>query len=170
MDAWGKVTGTTAFPGDLNPPNVAAMKVLFAGRPHAIVRRIDTSAAEALPGVLAVLTARDVPVNEYGLILPDQPVLCGPGSSRPYADRVRFVGDQVALVIAETEALAAEGTRRIALAQRRLFTLVAKHRVSFLKIQNTVYVKYRCPANSRPVFVRNIRSIICRFLSRGRVA
>ncbi len=114
MDAWGKVTGTTAYPGDLNPPNVAAMKVLFAGRPHAIVRRIDTSAAEALPGVLAVLTARDVPVNEYGLILRDQPVLCGPGSSKPYADRVRFVGDQVALVIAETEALAAEGTRRIA--------------------------------------------------------
>jgi CO/xanthine dehydrogenase Mo-binding subunit len=114
LDARGKVTGATAYPGDLNPPDVAAMKILFAGRPHAIVRRIDTSAAEALPGVLAVLTARDVPANEYGLIMPDQPVLCGPGSSKPYADRVRFVGDQVALVIAETEAIAAEGVRRIA--------------------------------------------------------
>jgi CO/xanthine dehydrogenase Mo-binding subunit len=114
IDARGKVTGTTAYPGDLNPPGVAAMKILFAGRPHAIVRRIDTAAAEALPGVLAVLTARDVPVNEYGLIMPDQPVLCGPGSSKPYADRVRFVGDQVALVIAETEAIAAEGVRHIA--------------------------------------------------------
>jgi CO/xanthine dehydrogenase Mo-binding subunit len=106
--------GTTAYPGDLNPPNVASMKILFAGRPHAIVRRIDTADAESLPGVLAVLTAKDVPANEYGLIMPDQPVLCGPGSSNPHAERVRFVGDQVALVIAETEALAAEGARRIA--------------------------------------------------------
>jgi CO/xanthine dehydrogenase Mo-binding subunit len=54
-----------------------------------------------------------VPVNEYGLILPDQPVLCGPGSAKPYADRVRFVGDQVALVVAENEALAAAAVRRI---------------------------------------------------------
>ena len=90
------------------------MKILFAGRPHALIRRIDTSAAVQLPGVLAVFTARDVPVNEYGLILPDQPVLCGPGSDRPQADRVRFVGDQVAVVVAETEAIAAEGVRRIA--------------------------------------------------------
>jgi CO/xanthine dehydrogenase Mo-binding subunit len=58
------------------------------------------------PGVLAVLTAKDVPNNEYGLIYPDQPVLCGPWSNKPYADRVRFVGDQVALVIAETEEIA----------------------------------------------------------------
>ncbi len=65
---------------------------------------IDTSPGEALAGVLAVFTAKDVPVNEYGLIMPDQPVLCGPGSSKPYADRVRFVGDQVALVVAESEA------------------------------------------------------------------
>jgi len=114
VDAHAKVTGTAAYPGDLNPPDAAAMKILFAGRPHAIVRRIHTAAAEALPGVLAVLTARDVPVNEYGLILPDQPVLCGPGSSKPGADRVRFVGDQVALVVGETEAVAAEGVRRIA--------------------------------------------------------
>jgi len=85
------------------------MKVLFAGRPHAIIRRIDTSQAEAVPGVLAVFTARDVPVNEYGLILPDQPVLCGPGSSKPFADRVRFVGDQVALVVAESEEIARRG-------------------------------------------------------------
>jgi CO/xanthine dehydrogenase Mo-binding subunit len=113
VDARAKVTGTASYPGDLNPPDAAAMKILFAGRPHAIVRRIETAAAEALPGVLAVLTARDVPVNEYGLLLPDQPVLCGPGSSKLHADRVRFVGDQVALVVAETEAIAAEGVRRI---------------------------------------------------------
>ena len=73
--------------------------------------RIDTAQAEALPGVLAVFTAKDVPVNEYGLDHADQPVLCGPGSSKPYADRVRFVGDQVALVVAESEQIAAAGAR-----------------------------------------------------------
>ena len=107
IDAIGKVTGNTLYPGDINLPNQAAMKILFAGRPHAIIRSIDTSRAEALDGVLAVFTAKDVPVNEYGLGIYDQPVLCGPGSTKPYADRVRFIGDQVALVVAETEEIAA---------------------------------------------------------------
>ena len=106
IDSVGKVTGETLFPGDINFPNQLYMKILFAGRPHAIVRSVDTSAAENLGGVLAVLTAKDVPVNEYGLGVNDQPVLCGPGSSIPHKDRVRFVGDQVAVVIAETEAIA----------------------------------------------------------------
>ncbi len=104
IDAQGKVTGQTLYPGDINLPDQAYMKILFANRPHAVVRSIDTSKAEALGGVIAVFTARDVPVNEYGLGVPDQPVLCGPGSSKPYTDRVRFVGDQVALVVAESEA------------------------------------------------------------------
>src|SRR4030042_5980007 len=107
IDALAKVTGQALFPGDINLPGQAHMKILFAHRPHAIIKRIDTSRAEALDGVLAVLTARDVPVNEYGLIMPDQPVLCGPGSSKPYAERVRFIGDQGALVVAETEEIAA---------------------------------------------------------------
>jgi CO/xanthine dehydrogenase Mo-binding subunit len=109
VDARAKVTGEALYPGDIDLPNQAYMKILFANRPHAIVKAIDTSAAEALPGVLAVFTARDIPVNEYGLIINDQPVLCGPGSSKPYADRVRFVGDQVALVVAESEEIAARG-------------------------------------------------------------
>lgn len=108
LDAVGKVTGQTLFPGDINLPNQAYMKILFAQRPHAIIRRIDTSKAEALEGVIAIFTAKDVPNNEYGLIMPDQPVLCGPGSNKPFADRVRFIGDQVALVIAETEEIAAK--------------------------------------------------------------
>jgi len=113
IDALGKVTGETLFPGDIYPPNALAMKILFAGRPHAIVRRLDTSRAESSPGVVAVFTARDVPVNEYGLIMPDQPVLCGPGSAKPFADRVRFVGDQLALVVAEDEAAAARALGEI---------------------------------------------------------
>lgn len=108
VDAIGKVTGETLYPGDINMPNQAYMKILFANRPHAIIKKLDTSKAEQYPGVLAVFTAKDVPNNEYGLIMPDQPVLCGPGSTKPFAERVRFVGDQVALVIAETEQIAAE--------------------------------------------------------------
>lgn len=107
IDAVGKVTGQTLYPGDIDLPNQAMMKILFADRPHSIIKRIDTSKAEALEGVIAVFTAKDVPVNEYGLIMPDQPVLCGPGSSKPFADRVRFVGDQVAVVVAESEEIAA---------------------------------------------------------------
>jgi len=109
VDAIAKVTGKALYPGDINLPNQAYMKILFANRPHAIIKTIETSKAEELEGVLAVFTAKDVPVNEYGLIMQDQPVLCGPGSSKPYADRVRFVGDQVAIVIAESEEIAAKG-------------------------------------------------------------
>ena len=113
IDATGKVTGETLYPGDINMSNQAYMKILFANRPHAIIHRIDTLQAETLPGVIAVFTAKDVPVNEYGLIMPDQPVLCGPGSSKPFAERVRFIGDQVAVVIAETEEIAAQARELI---------------------------------------------------------
>ena len=102
-DARAKVTGEAKYPGDLVMENMLHAKILFAGRPHARVLGIDTSKAEVLPGVIAIFTAKDVPVNEYGLQTPDQPVLCGPNSSKPGADIVRFVGDQVALIVAETE-------------------------------------------------------------------
>ncbi len=107
VDAYDKVTGQSLFPGDLVRPDMLHMKILFAGRPHAQMRSIDTSKAEACPGVAAVFTAADVPVNEYGLLNADQPALVGIGSRKPGADVARFVGDQVALVVAETEDLAA---------------------------------------------------------------
>jgi CO/xanthine dehydrogenase Mo-binding subunit len=108
VDARAKVTGEALYPGDLAMPGMLYAKILFAGRPHARILSIDTREAEALAGVVAVFTARDVPVNEHGLQTPDQPVLCGPGSSKPGADVVRWVGDQVALVVAETETIAAQ--------------------------------------------------------------
>lgn len=113
VDAHGKVTGETDFPGDIDRPDQLFLQVLFSEHAHAIIRGIDTSDAESLPGVIAVLTAEDVPVNEYGLIMPDQPVLCGPGSSKAYADRVRFVGDQVAVVVAESESIARAAAKKI---------------------------------------------------------
>ena len=106
IDALEKVTGKAEYSGDLNRPDQLQMKILFAGRPHAIVRSIQTQQALAQDGVVLVLTAADVPVNEYGLQIPDQPVLCGPGSDIPLADRVRFVGDQIAAVVAESEEIA----------------------------------------------------------------
>ncbi len=120
IDAKGKVTGETLYSGDISMPGMLHMKILFAGRPHARVLGIDTSAAEKFPGVAGVFTAKDVPVNEYGLQINDQPVLCGPaptpGPSPATQERgaiVRFVGDQVAVVVAETEQIAAEALKLI---------------------------------------------------------
>jgi CO/xanthine dehydrogenase Mo-binding subunit len=94
-DAVDKVTGQALFPGDLSAEGMLHSTVLFSDRPHARIVSIDTSEAEKLPGVVAVLTHQDVPVNEYGLIYKDQPALNG--------DKVRSVFDRVALVIAETQ-------------------------------------------------------------------
>lgn len=95
IDARAKVTGDAAYPGDINMPGQLWMKVLFARRPHARLKRLDVSKAQAVPGVVYVFTARDVPVNEFGLGSKDAPVLV--------ADEVRWVGEKVALVVAETE-------------------------------------------------------------------
>jgi CO/xanthine dehydrogenase Mo-binding subunit len=94
-DAWGKVTGAANYPGDLVRPDMLRLRCVFADRPHARIKSIDTSAALAYPGVVDVLTASDVPYNAFGLIDADQPVLCG--------SVVRFVGDRVALVVAHTQ-------------------------------------------------------------------
>jgi CO/xanthine dehydrogenase Mo-binding subunit len=121
VDARGKVTGETPYSGDLTMPNMLHMKLLFAGRPHARIKSMDTRQAEAASGVAAVYTAKDVPVNEYGLQWQDQPVLCGPltppkgRGSKPGADVVRFIGDQVAAVVARTEAEAAAAVKLIRL-------------------------------------------------------
>ena len=107
-DARGKVTGETDYPGDIDRAGQLWMKLRFSDRAHARVREIDTRATSALPGVHAVFTAADVPVNEYGLVIKDQPVLCGPGSGIAGADIVRSYMDCVAVVIAEDEAIATE--------------------------------------------------------------
>ncbi len=104
-DAPGKVTGATRYPADLIKPGMYHLQVVFAGRPHARILAIDTSEALSLPGVIAVLTAADVPHNAYGLIDEDQPVLC--------EDVVRFEGDKVALVVAEHKEAASMGVRGV---------------------------------------------------------
>jgi CO/xanthine dehydrogenase Mo-binding subunit len=115
VDAIGKVTGETQYPGDINLDGQLWMKLRFSDRPHARVLEIDTTSASALLGVVGIFTAKDVPQNEYGLVLKDQPVLCGPGSKSavPDADVVRCYADCVAVVVAETEALAAQAAKLI---------------------------------------------------------
>ena len=113
IDAPGKVTGQSPYPGDLNIDGQLWMKLRFSDRAHARVVAIDTRKAEAQPGVVGIFTAKDVPVNEYGLVTKDQPVLCGPGSSIPGTDIVRCYADCLAIVVAETEAIAAQAVKLI---------------------------------------------------------
>ncbi len=84
------------------------MKILFAGRPHAIVRAHRHRGPRPFRACWPSSPPTTFPSMSTVWIMPDQPVLCGPGSGKPFADRVRFVGDQVALVVAETEQIAAE--------------------------------------------------------------
>ena len=72
IDARAKVTGEAQYPGDIDLPGQLWMKVLFAQRPYAHIKKIDTGRAEQAPGVVAILTAKDVPVNEYGLGILDR--------------------------------------------------------------------------------------------------
>ena len=100
-DALGKVTGAAKYPADLVRDEHLRLKVVFALRAHARIVAIDDSDALAVPGVVAVLTAKDVPYNRYGLVRSDQPLLCD--------DVVRFHGDRVALVVGETQEAADTG-------------------------------------------------------------
>lgn len=113
IDAHAKVSGIAKYPGDFEFADQLIMKVLFSGKVHARILSIDTSEAEALDGVVMILTAKDVPVNEFGLSAFDHPVLSGPGSEKEGSDIVRFEGDQVALVIAETEEIAEKARKLI---------------------------------------------------------
>lgn len=113
IDARGKVTGQTPYPGDINMVGQLYGKIRYSDRAHARVLRVNTAPALALPGVIAVFTAQDVPVNEYGLVIKDQPVICGPGGNKPGSDIVRCYMDYVAFVVAETEALAAKAAQLI---------------------------------------------------------
>ena len=98
-DGADKVTGTVKYLTDLTMPGMLHGKVLRSKYPHAWVLSIDVSKAKRVPGVRAVLTSDDVPgMNLFGIAFPHQPVLC--------SDRVRYVGDALAAVAADTEVLA----------------------------------------------------------------
>jgi selenium-dependent xanthine dehydrogenase len=100
-DAVAKVTGTAKFADDYRLPGMLFGATLRAAYPHARILSIETSKARALPGVHAVLTHADVPGrNRHGLVFHDWPVLCD--------DKVRYLGDAVAIVAADTPEIARE--------------------------------------------------------------
>ncbi len=118
IDALAKVTGAAQYPADRFPPNALQAVVVFSDQVHARMVSMDTSAAEASEGVVGVFAAADVPVNEYGLTMFDQPVLVGVGGtdrSAVPADVSRWEADQVAIVVAETESQARHAASLIAI-------------------------------------------------------
>ncbi len=108
-----KSTGETQYSGDLSPPGMLHMKMLFAGRPHARVLSIETDKAEALPGVVAVLHSQGCAGQRIRPAEEGPARAVRPGSwtdGKPGTDIVRFEGDQVAVVVAETETHRGRGT------------------------------------------------------------
>lgn len=100
-----KVTGQARYTGDHYPDGVLHVACLASPVPHALVTRIDSSAARELPGVRAVLTGADIGDVRFGRHLRDLPVLA--------TDRVRFIGQRVAAVAADTREAAEEAVRLI---------------------------------------------------------
>ncbi len=116
FDAEGKVTGAARYPADHVPTDALHAKVVFSNQPHARMLSLDITGAEAVDGVLFVLTAADVPVNEYGLTMFDQPVMVGlndTGRTGVASDVSRWEADKIAVVVAETVEAAAAGAAAI---------------------------------------------------------
>lgn len=100
--AMAKACGTAHFTADIHFPDAAEIAVVRSPHMHAEIQKIDCSKAEAMPGVIGTLTAKDIQgTNRLKYIVEDRPLLC--------EDRVRTLGDAVAVVVANTrkEALAA---------------------------------------------------------------
>ena len=114
-DALAKVTGQAQFAADMKRPGMLFCKVARneSGLAHAIIENIDVSEATATPGVVSVLTAKDIPgPNGVGIIIKDEPVLAG--------EKVRRHGDALALVIAETEAIATAAAKKVRVTLKEL--------------------------------------------------
>ena len=95
-----KVTGRSIYAADVNLPGLLWGKILRSPYPHARIRHIDPSRARQVPGVRAVITGQEIPGHLMGKMIRDLPVLCW--------ERVRFVGDRVAAVAADTPDAAEE--------------------------------------------------------------
>lgn len=105
-DTMAKITGQAQFAGDMEFENMLYGAVKRSEVPSAIVKNIDVSKAEALPGVVKVLTYKDIPgSNRVGIIIKDEPVLV--------EDRIRRIGDAIAIVAAESKDVAEEALELI---------------------------------------------------------
>ena len=99
IDSAGKTTGQGKYTDDLSVPGMLIGKILHSPYPHARIKKIDASRALALDGVVTVVTGVDAP-NQYGIL----PV--GHDETALAVDKVRYIGDNVACVVAESEAIA----------------------------------------------------------------
>src|SRR5579863_2992675 len=106
VDAAEKTTGAGKYTDDLAVPGMLIGKILHSPYPHARVKRIDASRALALAGVAAVITGQDAPIT-YGIL----PI--GHDEHALAVDKVRYVGDNVACVAAESEAIAEQALELI---------------------------------------------------------
>jgi selenium-dependent xanthine dehydrogenase len=107
-DGVDKVIGTAIYTDDLVFEGMLYAKVRRAMVPHGFLTKLDISKAKALPGVAAILTAEDIPgERNHGLVIYDWPVMVGIG------ERVRYVGDAIAIVAAETQEIAEQAAALI---------------------------------------------------------
>ncbi|MFE3873085.1 molybdopterin-dependent oxidoreductase [Kitasatospora sp. NPDC059146] len=113
------VTGTARYTFDVDVPGLLHMKLLRSPHPHARILSIDTAAALRVPGVHLVLTHHDAPERLYSSARHEHPTE-DPDDTRLLDDVVRFVGQRVAAVVADSEAAAEEGCRRIVVEYRQL--------------------------------------------------
>jgi aldehyde oxidoreductase len=101
-----KVTGTSLYADDIVKEGMLYGKILWAAYPHAKILNIDTSAAEAMEGVILVLTAKDIPgKNQAGLIIRDQPAIA--------QEKTRYIGDSLASVFAVSPEIAEQAREKI---------------------------------------------------------
>ena len=112
VDAREQVTGQIEYTGDMYVPGLLYAKALLSTEDHARIVELDTSQAERLPGVRGIATAKDAPDNINGLIIPDQPVFA--------EGTVRYRGEIVALVAADTEEIALRAVELIKVRYERL--------------------------------------------------
>lgn len=111
-DARGKVTGETIYAGDMKLKGMLHAAVVFSTIPHGYVKSIDDSKAKAIPGVVKVLHCFNTAENKYNRYRREagQPV---PDQERVFNNHVRFVGDKIAAVIAETQEIARKAARLV---------------------------------------------------------
>jgi len=120
IDALDKVLGRAVYSEDISFPNMLFGQVLRAGIPHAMIEEIDVREAKAMKGVASVLTGKDIPgINRYGIAFQDQYALA--------EDKVRYIGDPVALVAAETEKIAKDAIKAIRVKYRELPVITNPH-------------------------------------------
>ncbi|MEU6174120.1 molybdopterin-dependent oxidoreductase [Streptantibioticus parmotrematis] len=106
------VTGTARYTFDVAVDGLLHLKILRSPHPHARIRAIDTTRALAVPGVRAVLTHHDAPERLFSTARHEHPEE-DPDDTRVLDDMVRYVGQRVAAVVADSEAAAEEGCRRV---------------------------------------------------------